>query len=153
MGHFENNKKAIERGFSSFLKRTQDRIRIGMRNIAQAGLLFLVDAHELFNIQDGHNHLNEDDTLAWAVAYNGSIVDAGDLEGMTDLPADDDERYGVISATEEAKKALRGSSGWVGIIYSSMMGWYRWDWETDYLNYSAQMLASDFERIFKRLDR
>ena len=139
------NRTVIEAAFAKFRATEFAIIRQGMINIAQAGLLYLVDAHEIFNLQDSHNHLNEDNTLAWAVAYNGQTVDCGDLQGSTD-----DESY-PGDASAEARALLKETTGWVAVIYSSMEGWYRFDWEEMYLRYTRDMIYADFDRIFKRV--
>lgn len=139
----ESNRMAIKRGFSKFRKGAEEVIRGGMINIAEAGMLFLVDAHEMFNISDEHNHINEDDTLAWAVSHDGIIVASGNyMGGGDDLPG---------SARQEAINLLHGTTGWVAIIYSDMQGWYRADWEEDYLNYSRENISASFNDIFKRV--
>jgi hypothetical protein len=144
MSYKSKNKATIKRAFSRFRSISEDAIRNGMVNIARTGLLFLVDAHEMFNIQELHNHLNEDNTLAWAVAHNGSIIESGDLlGGGSDMPG---------NAELEARNLLGGTTGWVAVIYSDMKGWYRADWEEEYLNYSRDMIASDFYSIFTQVN-
>jgi len=147
MGYEAQNNATIERAFTRFRQLEYERVRTGMISVAQAGLLFLMDAHEMYNIQGEHHHLNEDNTLAWAVAYNGTIINSGDLQGAMGQGDVFDEIPG--EAKEEAETVLKGTRGWVGIIYSSMMGWYRWDWEEAYLNYSREMVSADFDRIFR----
>lgn len=141
MSYQSQNRATITKAFARFQKDVNDVIKAGMVNIAQAGLLFLVDAHEMFHIGDEHHHLNEDNTLAWAVAHDGMIVESGDLHGGgSDMPG---------NASVEAANLLHGTSGWVAVIYSDMKGWYRADWEEEYLNYSRDMVAADFDSIFK----
>lgn len=141
MSYKSQNTAAIKRGFEWLRKYSDEVIRNGMINIARAGLLFLVDAHEMFNIGEDHSHLSEDNTLAWAVAHDGSIVESGDLQGGgSDMPG---------NARTEAEGIISQTTGWVAVIYSDMKGWYRADWEEEYLNYSREMVAADFHSIFK----
>ena len=150
MGYQAKNLAAIQRGFDRLRKAEYERCKQGMINLAQAGLLYLVDAHEMYNIQESHHHLNEDNTLAWAVAYNGTIVASGDLEGALGHGDSFDDIPG--EARQRAEAAIKGTSGWVAIIFSSMEGWYNEEWERFYLEYSKDSLAADFDRIFTRVD-
>lgn len=134
------NKRIIERAFSRFRKEEEDILREGAIRIGKAGLDFLLEAHE--NFQEQLLHPEETDTLGYAVAYNGGIVDsAAHIGGDTgDLPG---------SAKEEAERLLSGTKGWMIIVLSDMDNWYRWDWEEDFLMYSSDEIKANFNKYFK----
>ena len=135
------NQKTIATAFARFQRTEEEIVRNGMIRLAQAGLAFLVEAHEQF--QPGLYHPEEDDTLAYAVAEDGVIVESGSYNGEGgDIPGD---------ARNKAVKLLSGTRGWVAVILSEMEGWYRVDWEMDFLQLSADEVRANFHKFFKKV--
>ena len=134
------NKSTIARAFSRFRKEEEKIISEGVVRLAKAGLDFLLEAHE--NYPKPLLHPGETDTLGYAVAHNGVIVNsAAHVGGDTgDMPG---------SAKEEAERLLAGTVGWVIMVLSDMENWYRWDLEMDFLQYSADEIRSNFYNYFK----
>lgn len=138
-GYQSKNEKVIRNAFTRFRANVDRIIENGMRNLAQAGMAFLVDAHD--SHRDNMMHTEEVDTLGYAVAHNGTIIESGSYKGGgDDFPGD---------AMNKAKALLAGTSGWVAIILSEMEGWYRVDWEQDFLHYSADQVRQNFRKFFK----
>lgn len=133
------NKNTIARAFLRFRKEEESIIREGMARVAKAGMDYLVQAHEQF--QSGLHHPDEDDTMAYAVAHDGVVVESGAYNGGGgDIPGD---------AKNKAIELLSGSKGWTAIIISDMEGWYRVDWEMGFLQSSADEIMEKFTRYFK----
>lgn len=140
-GYRNSNSKVIQRAFTRFKESAEGIISKGIIALAQAGLAYLVEAHD--NHRDGMSHTEEDNTIGYAVSYNGTVIESGSFKGgEADLPGD---------AEEEAKRLLAGSQGWVAIILSDMEGWYRADWEMDFLQYSADQVRANFHKFFKKV--
>lgn len=137
------NNKVIQNAFSRFLKNEESVTREGMCVLAKAGLDYLIDAHD-FHAQL-MMHTTENDTMGYAVAHNGTIVASGSHNGGDfDLPG---------SAKEEAEALLSSTTGWVAIILSDMEGWYRVDYEEDFLFYAADEIRENFHTFFKPIAR
>lgn len=138
------NESVIKRAFARLSASEQDVALRGMVSLAQAGMAFLVEAHD--NRRAGLSHTEEEDTMAYAVARDGQIVESGFYKGGdgTEIPGD---------AMSTAERLVSGSTGWVAIILSDMEGWYRVDWEMDFLHYSADHIKSNFNKFFKPVNR
>lgn len=135
----DRNKDVISKAFAR-LKRSEERtVHEGMVRLAQAGMAFLVEAHDYF--RDGLHHPEEDDTMGYAVSHDGVIIESGSFHGGgDDLPGD---------AMNKARRILSGTNGWRAVILSEMEGWYRVDWEMDFLHASADEVKSNFHKFFK----
>jgi len=135
------NKRTITRAFRRLSTSEETVVKEGMCRVARAGMDFLLEAHT-----QGHydlHHPEEKDTLAYVVAHDGRIIKAeGHDGGDSDLPGD---------ALSKAKAIVSGSNGWVAIILSEMEGWYRVDWEMNFLRYSADHIRDHFADYFKRI--
>lgn len=133
------NKSTIARAFSRFRKEEEDIIREGMVTVAEFGMQYLIQAHKQF--QEGLHHPEEDDTIAYAVGYNGTVIETGAHSGGGgDIPGD---------AMNKAAALLSGTQGWSAIILSDMEGWYRVDWEMGFLHSSADEIRDNFTKYFK----
>ena len=138
-GYQSRNKGVIAKAFARLKKSEEETVFRGMIRLAQAGMSFLVEAHD--NFRDGLHHPEEDDTMAYAVSHDGVIVESGSFRGGgDDMPGD---------AMNKARRLLAGTSGWRAVILSEMEGWYRVDWEMDFLHVSADEVRSNFHRFFK----
>lgn len=139
-GYLQQNRSAIRRGFNRLRKDENTIIKKGMVEIAKAGLEYLVDAHNQHSANMLHPH--EENTMAYAIAHDGTIVKAASYKGkgVDDLPGD---------AMNMATGLLSGTSGWVAVILSEMEGWYRVDYENGFLQYSADQVRTNFHRFFK----
>ena len=139
-GYQDRNKAVIAKAFARFRKEEEIILREGAIRLAKAGLDFLLEAHD--DYPRPLLHPEETDTLGYAVAYNGVIVDsAAHIGGESeDLPG---------SAKEEAERLLSGTRGWRIIVLSDMENWYRWDLETGFLMYSADEIKANFHQFFK----
>lgn len=139
-GYKAKNKGVIRSAFSRLLSESDATILAGMTRIAEAGLEYLLDAHD-----SGMHHPNENDTLAAVLAHDGQVVAKIPHEGSDDLPE---------SASTEAARLLRGTSGWIAIILSEMtLQWYRVDYEIDFLTYSADEIKANFQSFFKPITK
>lgn len=118
------NRNAIKRGFTNLKSYGEKMSEVVMRNMARDGL------HSLLNEHDIHeaylNHTCEDNTLAYALAHNGAIIESGYHNGGDDeLPGD---------AKAQAEEIARSHNGYCAVILSDMMGWYKITLEEDLLN-------------------
>lgn len=134
-----SNKSAIKRGFRN-LKKAQERICLeGMRKVAKAGLDYLVDAHEMH--QHGMLHTREVNTIAYALGYNGKVIESGFHSGdLADQAGRSDER---------AEELIAGTTGYVAVIFSDMQGWYRVDYEMSFFAYTIDQIKERFTEFFK----
>lgn len=140
-GNNQINSMVIRRAFDRLCENKDRIIEEGMIRLAKAGLAYLVEvhnAHEMFM-----EHVTETDTMAWAVSHNGSIVATGCHEGT------DDDMPGTAQQT--ASSILSSTNGWVAIILSEMEGYYRVDYEEDFLFDTSFNTASEFQTYFKRI--
>lgn len=141
-GNHQVNSMVIRRAFDR-LRDNKDRIiEEGMIRLAKAGLDYLVDVHnqhELFM-----EHVTETNTMAWAVSHDGRVVASGHHEG------NDDDMPGTAEQT--ASSILSSTSGWVAILLSEMEGYYRVDYEEDFLFDTEFNTASEFQTYFKRIN-
>ena len=135
------NAAVIRSAFARLQSNKERIIEDGMKRLAQAGLEFLIrahDEHDLFM-----NHPNEDNTMAWAVGHNGSVVASGSHNGgEDDLPG---------SALQAAESIISNTSGWVAIILSDMEGWYSVGLEEDFLFTASFDIADTFHTYFKKI--
>jgi len=139
----EKNESTIKRAFARLQERKDTIIREGMINLAKAGLEYLVAVHNMHEMFMAHT--TETDTLAYAVAHDGLIVASGCHNGGDDdLPG---------SATDAAISILSGTSGWVAVILSEMEGYYRVDYEQDFLFDVSFHTVAEFQTYFKKIDR
>lgn len=137
------NENVIRNAFDRFSKNAENVIREGMRAMARAGLDYLIEAHILHD--SIMLHTSETDTLGYAFGHDGLLIESGSHKGGDyDLPG---------SAQEEAEAILSGTKGWVIIILSDMEGWYRVDYEMDFLGYSAETIRRNFKDFFKPVAR
>lgn len=143
MKYLQRNKSVIDRAFKHLADSQEQSVREGMVKIAEAGMAFLVEAHE--NHADNMMHTEEEDTMAYAIAHDGMVIKSGYYRGGgDDFPGD---------AMNKAKALLSRTSGWVAIVLSEMEGWYRVDWEMNFLHYSAEHIRSNFSKFFKPVSR
>lgn len=140
MNYRGRNATTINKAFKRFARSEEDIIRNGMFNVAKAGMDYLIEAHNAF--KPGLLHTKENDTLAYAVAHDGTVQMMGfhsGGEGKTGW------------ARNAAASALSGTTGWVAIILSEMYGWYKVSYELNFLSYSAAEIKSNFSKFFKRV--
>lgn len=138
----QKNERVINTAFTRLLGNADKAIQAGMDRMAQAGLEYLLEAHQQHAMF--MSHTVETNTLAYVVAHNGTIVVAKSHEGSDkDLPGE---------AVAKAERIASQRPGWVAIILSDMMGWYRVDYEIGFLQYAADEVKSNFHRFFKRAE-
>lgn len=150
MSYKKTNTQTINNAFKTFGIRVDGYMKRGMMAAAKAGLDYLVEAHEMMEYSqgiDGHPefHIHEQNTMAYAVAYDGKVVTAVSYQGNGDSKAG--------AAMEEASKIAAATSGWVAIIYSEMDGWYKMEKEQDYQRYSRMQIIQHFHDYFKPVNR
>ena len=139
----QRNQKVIQKSLTRLRTSEQKTAENAMRKIVMVGLEYLIDAHNMHDMF--MSHTQENDTLGYALAHDGMIVMSGQHNGGNeDLPG---------NAKEKAINLLSGTQGWVAVILSDMQGWYRVDYETDFLLYSAEQVRQDFNRFFKPVKR
>ena len=141
MGYEAQNRAAIKRGFA-WLKSVQDKVvRDGMYGLLNAGLSYLEDAHG--TIHGGQAHVEESDTLGWALVHDGQITEVVSHSGEEFTPHGD-----ALGRLQQI--ARESPAGWVGIIMSDMANnWYRVDYEMDYLHYTQDEIRDHFKDFFK----
>lgn len=150
MSYRATNKQAIDGAFKTFGLQLDSYVKSGMVAAAVAGLEYLVEAHQIMEYSqgiDGHPefHIHEQNTMAYAVSYNGNVVTAASYQG------DGNGVPGV--AIEQASAIVSGTTGWVAIIYSEMDGWYKLEKEQDYQRYSRMQIIQHFHDYFKPVNR
>lgn len=137
--YIAQNHRVILTAFDRLSRNADAIILDGMTRVAQAGLEYLLQAHNEHSPWMAHPF--ENDTLAGVVAHNGEVVASFTHNGGEgDLPG---------SASDEAERMLRDTSGWVAVILSDMKGWYRVDYEIGFLAVSADEVKANFNRFFK----
>lgn len=134
------NRNAIKRGFERLKKTADFTCRNVVVNMGRDGLIQLVDAHRLLiDGHDGHHlHLIEENTLGYAVAHDGMIIESGyhNGSGIEPLPGE---------AMEMARTFLQGLHGWRAVILSDMK-WGHYDGhEEDMLNYAREVLRDKWD--------
>lgn len=129
----------IAKAFSRLASSEERIIGDGLKRLALTGLAFLVEAHD--NHPAAHNHPEENDTMAYAVAREGAVIEAGAFSGGNSVPNS--------NAESKARALVAGTHGWVAVILSDMgRDWYRVDWEMQFLQYSADQIRANFHKIF-----
>ena len=142
-GYLAKNRAVIRSAFSRLRSESDATVLDGMTRITEAGLKYLLEAHD--QLMPNLNHPGENDTLAAILVHDGHVVATFPHEGSDDFPG---------SASAEAARLLRGTSGWIAIILSDMtMQWYRWDWEEGFLAYSADEIKENFQSFFKPITK
>ena len=138
-GYQSRNSKVIAKAFSRLASNEERIIGEGLRRLALTGLAFLVEAHDLHPI--AHHHPEENDTMAYAVARDGKVFEAGAFSGGESVPNS--------NAESKARGLVAGMPGWAAVILSDMgRDWYRVDWEMQFLQYSADQIRDNFHKIF-----
>lgn len=120
------NRNAIKRGFEWLGKYEAGICDVYMRNIARDMLTQLLRFHDE---NDELHHKEEKNTLAYALAHDGAVVESGFHNGSEDdLPG---------RALEIATGILSGTHGWVAVVVSELEGWYNIADEEDMLHSTA----------------
>lgn len=138
------NKQAILRGFTRLRTVEEQTALNGMRKVGETGLDLVVQYHREHD--SDMIHLNEDDTLAYAVAHDGKVVASGNHSGGDfDMPGE---------ATEEAKDLLASTKGYAAIVLSDMaQPWYNATYELDFLTRARGEIETSINEFFKQTDR
>ena len=138
--YYNDNKKAIKRGFQ---KIALDGKRIGRFVVGRAtseGSNAVITAHYLFFGEadgEGGLHTSERNTHAYAMAEKGVLIDDArfGFSGGSDSPP----REG--KARQEAEDlACRTKADFVGVVLSAMDGPYREDYEEDFMHYAISFV-------------
>lgn len=138
----KQNSLAIKRGLQRFRISKDEIIMKGMYALLDAALDYLQDAHAVLHEGAAWRHPNESNTLGWALVHNGAIIEAVSQSKGPITPHGD-----ALASLERI--ASHVGEGWVGIVCSDMQnGWYRVDWEEDFLNYTVEMTAQTFMDYF-----
>lgn len=135
-----SNARKIDRAFSRLKASEAKIVRDGMIRLAKRGIEYLVDAHER-HAQD-MRHTTERDTLAWAVSHNGDVIASGSHYG---------DGSDIGNAKYMAESILSSTKGWVAVILSEMYGYYRADYEQDFLYETAFNTQAEFQTYFKKI--
>ena len=135
------NSTTIKRAFANFKAREEALCEVMMRNAARDGLNKLIEAHELSVQLFGHEHsmhLDETNTLGYALAHDGTIVESGCHEGGG-------FRGGALGMAQDL---VRGKKGWVAVILADMQfGHYHFNeipHEEDMLYWTAEAVRDEF---------
>lgn len=138
------NRNTIERAFKNLSSREESLCEVIMRNVARDGLNELIEKHELSSTLFGHTHsrhLEEINTLAYALSHEGRVVESGYHKGPgnDDLPGD---------AENKARRIAGDGSGWVAVILADMENlWYHFEYtgvphEEDMLLWSEENIRN-----------
>ena len=134
------NERAIDYAAKSFKIDAEVALLDGMERLANAALDYLVEAHNAHAMF--MSHVTETDTMAWALARDGRIRRSGFHNGgEQDLPG---------SAMEKAMAIASQTHGWAVVILSDMEGWYREDYEMDFMVDAQFGIAENFHTFFKK---
>lgn len=135
------NRNAIKRGFSRLSTYAKNTCEAVMVNVARDGLARLIQAHEISDQLFGHEHnwhLDETNTLGYALAHDGVIVESGYHDGGG-------WRGGALNM---AKDAVSGTKGWVAVILADMQfGHYHYittPHEEDMIHWVAEAVRDDW---------
>lgn len=141
-GYRTQNRNTITKSFRRLRNSEERTMREGMVKVAKAGMDYLLEAHD--NHPIAHEHPEEENTMAYAVAHNGTIVESGNHHGSgsEDMPG---------NALSKAASLLSGTQGWTAVILSEMEGWYRADWEINFLQSSADEIRDKFYTYFHKV--
>lgn len=138
MSQYQSNIRAIDGGIAKFVAAKNESIERGMYLLLDSALDYLHDAHE-----DWMAHENESNTLGWALMHDGRIIEAVS------------QAKGPYTPRGDALTKLRGimakapKTAWIGVVLSDMENnWYRIDWETNFLHFSANEVRSNFQNFF-----
>ena len=140
---FAENKLTISRAFTRFKRRKEEICEKGMYDLLNAALKYLDEAHDLLGGGIVYRHQTEDNTLGWALIRDGQIVEAVAHNGGKLTPYGDvlGRLQSIVSSFPE---------GYCGVVMSDMANsWYRWDWEQNFLSYSADNIKEEFFNFFK----
>lgn len=143
MQSFEQaNSRTIENAFKRFKENKERVLTEGMYALMNAALDYLHEAHELYRPEMRHE--TENDTLGWALVYNGKIMEVVSQSKGAWTPKGD-----ALGRLEAVIHNVR-STGWVGIVLSDMANdWYNIELEMDFLTYSMEEVKSRFHDFFK----
>ena len=136
------NQNAIKRGFSHLATYANNTVRVVATNMAHDGLASLIEVHRLMiGGHDGHHfHLIEENTLGYAVAHDGVVVETGYHHGSGNEPLPGE-------AVEMAKIITEGTIGWRVVIISDLL-WAHYDGhEEDMLNTARGVLSDKWNGI------
>ena len=135
------NNRTIEYAFKRLMLTQKNVALDGMEKLANAALQYLIDAH------DSHSmfmlHTTETNTLGWALACDGKVLRSGQHRGDDgSLPGD---------AEEKAKAIAARTHGYAIILLSEMEGWYREDYEMDFMLDTQFGITENFMKFFKKV--
>lgn len=134
------NAETIKRAFDRLRSVEYRVVHEGMIRVARAGLDYLVESHVFSG--DFTHHVEETNTLAWAVAYKGSVVSSGSHSGGdNDIPGRAKEIAEAI--------AKEHPTGWIAIVLSEMEGYYNVQQEVDFLNDTILFTKDNFFEHFR----
>lgn len=138
------NNTVISNAFASLTARKDQIIQEGFIRMMEAGLEYLLEAHDEFR-RKGHNihwhNLDERETAGWMIFHDGVEVasgaqDRGPLEGSV---------RDILLNLEG-----RPQNGWVGYLMSEMtFDHYRVDYEIAWLLISSDNIKGNFSSFFR----
>lgn len=137
------NNTVISNAFASLTARKDQIIQEGFIRMMEAGLEYLLEAHDapIAGKNIFHHNEMEKETLGWMIFRDGVEVasgtqDRGPLEGSV---------RDILLNLEG-----RPDTGWVGYLMSEMdFNWYRVDYEISFLQYSADNIKGNFSTFFR----
>ena len=144
MAKYQNqNNRVISAAFKRFQEQYIATMTQGFCDLAVKALDYLVEVHR--NSEDHHRHIEDANTVGYAVGYNGQIIVshgyAGSDEG--DLPG---------QAKEVAESIVAGHpSGWSLAVLSEMDGWYDYIWEDELIGSTMGFTRLNFLQFFRQV--
>lgn len=134
------NASTIDYAFKRFKVNAEAAILDGMEKLAHAVLDYLIDEHN--NHAMFMAHTTQTDTMAWALAHDGRVRRSGCHNGGDgDLPG---------SAKAKAEAIAKQTHGWAVILLSDMEGWYREDYEMNFMVDAQFGIVENFHTFFRK---
>jgi len=139
------NNRVISAAFKRFREQYMTTMTQGYCEIAEMALEYLAQVHR--NSPDHQRHIEEVNTIGYAVGYNGQIITShgyggsgeGDLSGQ---------------AREMAESIVAGHpSGWSLAVLSEMDGWYDYIWEDELIGSTMEFTRQNFLKFFRQIEQ
>lgn len=132
------NERTIERSLRQLAKREYDTVLSGYVQFMQAAMNHLIEEHSA-----SEHHVNEDNTLAWAIVHDGNVVMIYGHKGGEQV------RWTTAPGYLLRIIPTLPNTGWIGILLSATKGWYNVEREMGYLTDTLSWAKDSFTKYFK----
>lgn len=139
------NSRVISAAFKRFREQYMTTMTQGYCEIAEMALEYLAQVHR--NSEDHHRHIQDANTIGYAVGYNGQIITSHGYAG-----SDEGELPG--RAKEMAESIIAGhTSGWSLAVLSEMGDWYDYIWEDELIGSTMGFTRLNFLKFFRQIEQ